>query len=249
VDDRILLIPTTWAPDAQVWETWPSLQVLLGRLKSFLPVDLYRWPTLRGEQPAEGNAAEASLATLKGAMKPYHHVVNLSFTGWALARALEEARPRSIVFAGLMPSPRAVRAVGGPELEGAVNIVFAVSKNPGQMLRITMQGAPEEQVVEETRRLESTLDRSVLEEIIDVTSQADYAGLPSYTVPTLYLATQVAVPGAEYAQEILKSWLTDVREDVLYEWPLRLHEETGGRELADKVIPFIQEVITARTKP
>jgi hypothetical protein len=245
VDDRILLIPTTWAPDPGVWNGWPSLQVLLARLRSFLPVDIFAWPTLRGQEVA-GNAAEAAVAALNDSLTPQHHIVNLSFTGWALARVLQGTEPRSIVFVGLMPSPRAIHDVGGPELEGAVNIVFAVSKNPGQMLRITMQGAGEERIIEETRRLESTLDRSTLEAIIDETAGAHYAGIAPVSVPALYLQTAVEVPGAEYAPPILRSWLPHLREDVLREWGLRLHEEGGGQELAGKVIPFIEEVIAAR---
>jgi hypothetical protein len=36
-----------------------------------------------------------------------------------------------------------------------------------------------------------------------------------------------------------------VRDEVS-EWGIHVHEEAGGHELADKVVPFIEGVIAAR---
>ncbi|HET9200378.1 MAG TPA: hypothetical protein VFO84_05310 [Dehalococcoidia bacterium] len=37
--------------------------------------------------------------------------------------------------------------------------------------------------------------------------------------------------------------------DALEDFGIHIHEEAGGHELADKVIPFIEEVIAERRNP
>jgi hypothetical protein len=68
------------------------------------------------------------------------------------------------------------------------------------------------------------------------------------SIPTLYLSLSVLPAGSEIFAILRRYAPEAVDGGPLNEWGMRLHEEAGGHELADKVIPFIQGVIAAREK-
>jgi hypothetical protein len=77
MDDRILLVPPTWSPDPGVLESWPSPQALLRRLRSSYPVDILRWPSLKGEkrvgsgwEPAVNAFARRCAANITSSISP-----------------------------------------------------------------------------------------------------------------------------------------------------------------------------------
>jgi hypothetical protein len=69
--------------------------------------------------------------------------------------------------------------------------------------------------------------------------------VPSLDCPALYLELPVAVPQYDVVT-LLRGYLPNLRTDKLETYGSHLHEEAGGHEVADKVIPFIKEVIAER---
>jgi hypothetical protein len=68
-------------------------------------------------------------------------------------------------------------------------------------------------------------------------------------IPVLFLTSSATLThGKEERFEVFRRYAPGARHKELKEWGARLHEEAGGHELADKVIPFIQEVIAQRQR-
>jgi hypothetical protein len=54
-DDRILLLPPGFAPDPAWMERMAAPRAALQRMREVAPVDIFRWPWLRGQEPSGGN--------------------------------------------------------------------------------------------------------------------------------------------------------------------------------------------------
>ena len=126
-----------------------------------------------------------------------------------------------------------------------VNRRFAMSSGP-QILRLVMQGADEQYLAEEMKRVERDVDPVKLEAMF---VPGDPASLQEFTLsqPSLYLEMALEIAGADESAQIFKMFVPGARVDRLECWPLKLHEDEGGRELAGKIVPFIEEVIARRS--
>jgi hypothetical protein len=250
MDDRILLIPTTFAPDPAVFEKWAAPRALMQRLRAFLPVDVFLWPTLMG-QPAEGSSTECVDRAIRRQLRNEHHLVNVSMRQEPLLTVLAERPARSHAAAGYFPFVQSVTGKVDSLLATSIEAIRAVTLNVAQLVPQMMQGAGEAEIEKAVSEVEATrnsgfLTRWVEESLVEHRAGRSKPVTPSSHTPTLYLSLPVAIPGGERIVEIFRSYVPNARVDELHEWGLHLHEEAGGHELADKVIPFIEEVIAAR---
>jgi hypothetical protein len=245
MDDRILAVPLTVAPDPAVFEKWPALKALLSRLREFLPVDFVIQPTLKG-QKASGRGNVALVKALVAQVRPEHHVLAFSCSELLLVALLQ--RPvRSLIASGFFPSPRAMAAHEDESLAAGLAAIMPIISNPGQFVRIVMSGADEELINRTTREIEATVDKDLLQRIWYGTEPP--ISVPSgrtLDFPALYLTLPVLTPGRDEVFDYFRRHVPNTKLDQLHEWGFHLHEEKGGHELANKVIPFIQEVIAQR---
>jgi hypothetical protein len=248
MDDRILIVPAMWAPGMETVERWPAVRALLSELRAFLPVDLYQWASLRGVD-REGSW-RASADHFAASIRSCHHILVLDSGGaesllWAIARAPEQAR--SLIMVGFLASPEKLEATGQHSLAGAmaVNRQVAVTNAP-QILRLLMQGADEQYLSEQIKMVERDVDPAKLAALMtpgDPGSQSQF----TLTQPSLHLQMALTIAGAEESAEIYRTLVPGTRTDRLESWPLKLHEEESGKELAGKVVPFLKEVIAERS--
>jgi hypothetical protein len=254
-DDRILLVPVFFASAPRVFEKWPAVRVLLARLRGFLPVDIHLWPSAEGSpRTGASEGFDAILARLRGSIKPNHHVVDLGTGGEFLLTVLARQPARSLVVAGYQPMPATVELTGDSTLANAMRFIGQARRtnlgertNPEPLVRMTMQGLDEKQIAEVVRDIEEHVDlsRGPGSELMTGTSLLTDEVVD---LPALHLLLPVPLPGIERTFEFFKKHVPRARTEPLEVWPLRVHEEEGGHELADKVIPFIQSVIAEREK-
>jgi hypothetical protein len=248
VDDRILFIPTVWAPNPESFERWAAARILLERLRAFLPVDIFIWPTARRGQPPETGIENANQA-IRASLRANHHVVAPGH-GDTLLAALDTrfVELRSLVVAGFFPSPATLRACGLDSMSGAMEGVYHTLRlGVAQLVPISMQGASEEEIQEIVNLFEGDVDRGRLQSAIDLGSI--YNALedpPLVSVPALYLTLPLAIPGAEEMADLFRRFVPNTEVHSLSVWGLQQHREEGGIELAEKVIAFIQRVIAER---
>jgi hypothetical protein len=243
VDDRILFVPPVWCPDAAVFERWASVRAFMRRLRPIMPVDILRWPTLKG-MPREGQGVDCTLNAMRTQLRQEHHVVDAGGTaGEALLQVLSTSPARSLTLCGFYPHP------GNPEFdedpEAATiyrTIVSVMVSGPAQMVPIVMGDAAEWEVVDTVARIDRTLDREVLQEI----QWQQPMTCAALSTPTLLLSLPVPVPMSEAAYEVLRRVVPGVRRDSLTLWGTRVQEGDGGEELAAKVVAFVDSVISQR---
>ena len=246
MDDRILLVPASVAPDPAVFARWPAMHALTEDLASFLPIDTLLYPSLRG-QPRDGRTAiDWMTNALRRQIRPGHHVLALICTELILG-VLAEGRGQSLITTLFAPSAATASSRGDETLAGAMSAMAQLMASPSQFVATIMGGASEEVLARTAEEVERTLDQQVLE----MTRTESFGALepPSIkkiSIPALYLTLPALVPGRDEVFSYFRSLVPDSRLDSLEHFGLRLHEEAGGHELADKVIPFIQEVIAAR---
>jgi hypothetical protein len=243
MDDRILFLPLPWTPDPAVYEKWPASRALLSRLRSFLPVDTVIWPTLKGQEVV-GDTQDCMANALRARLRPEHHVLSVVSSNWLL-EVLGETRARSLVASGFFPSPSVMAARGDTTLASAMLGTLSVFLNPTQFMRVVMTGADDFVIEQAARDVRLTFDRDLLERIWADPRTNDRPPR-TLSIPTLYLTLPVRTPGADEVFAYFRSVVPGARHDELHEWGFHLQEETGGHELADKVIAFIEEVIAAR---
>jgi hypothetical protein len=157
-------------------------------------------------------------------------------------------RARSHTSAGFLLNAGTFAAWGEPSLATTTDAISSLMGNPAQLLRAIMQGGDEGVVDAAIERAEATLDRGALARLGEMLPRdLDLSKRVRLGIPVLYLETPMPFPSPPGLRlEIFRSMATNLRHDVLKEWPLRMQEEAGGYELADKVIPFIETVIAER---
>jgi hypothetical protein len=244
--DRILLIPTAWAPDPSVFEKWPALRVLMERLRAFLPLDILLQPSLKG-QPREDSAAKTYERAIREQVRAVHHVLDLSGLPQNFLRAMADPAIRSLVVAGFIPSQSFAQEAGDPLLVTALQVVRGVTTNPAQMVPLTMQGADEADIQRAIADLNQILDVDFLRRYTDERRAAGGTSIPSCQAPALYLSISFIIPGGERLFELFRRMAPRAEDGgQLHEWPSQLQKESAGQELADKAIPFIERVIAER---
>ncbi|MEX2237710.1 MAG: hypothetical protein WEB00_09270 [Dehalococcoidia bacterium] len=244
-DDRVLLIPSEALPDPALMERYAAPRALLRRLRAFLPVDFAVFPTLRGNQEAAASwtSWEDVNGFTRAAVEPQHHTVDLTGVIFNL-EAVGGARSHTLVGFGINPGTLAAR--GYPLLATASEAIGKLLMNPSQLITVLLQGAEEETIQVAIREAEAAVDRGVIDRLAQLVPTDQDLSSVRLDIPTLYLELPLPFPGPEARLEILQSMVGDLTQDVLAEWPLHLHEEQGGHELADKLIPFITKVIAER---
>jgi hypothetical protein len=244
VDDRILLVPPDWTPDPAVYCRWPMVHACLEKLQSFLPVDHFRWPSLPGE-PCEGDPQECVIQAFGSQLRRDHHVLCFVANEVVLS-ALVRNPVRSLTTATFIPSP-ATAAGRDDTLAAALTAQNVISRKLSQIVPMIMQGADVAEVDRVIADLRRTTNYDFVARLRDAVVNKPRAPDPLSDLPTLYLSPALGInPGEEPIFAIFRSFVPGARHDFLTEWGLRLHEEAGGQELADKVIPFIQKVIVGR---
>jgi hypothetical protein len=221
------------------------VQALLERLRTFLPVDHFRWPSLPGE-PCEGDPQDCLVEAFQAQLQPVHH--DLCFVASELILlALSRNTPRSLTTTAFIPSPATV--VDDDVLATALTAQNVISRKLSQVVPLIMQGANEAEVERVTADLRRTSNYDFVARLRDAFVTHPRAPERPLEVPVLYLSPALQVnPGEEPIFTLFRSFVPEARHGSLTEWGLRIHEEDGGHELADKVIPFIQGVIAAREK-
>jgi hypothetical protein len=247
--DRILLIPALFTPDPLVIEKWPAFRALLLRLRQFLPVDFFRWPTLKGEQ-AVGAGADCVLRALHAQVRPEHHILQLqAASGELTLEALADRPARSLVSVGFAPSPNVAAALGATDLARAMDATYAIlSPNLHQIFEVLMSGAEEDEIGRAVSEVTVTSNPDIGRAIGADVQTREPPPLRPLNVHALYLFVPAPIPMPEARFEIFRRFIPLARHDELHEWGIHLHKEEGGHELANKVIPFIQEVIAEREK-
>ncbi|HEX5915825.1 MAG TPA: hypothetical protein VFY54_22200 [Rubrobacter sp.] len=245
-----MLVPVSFAPDPAMFDVWAAPRALLQRLRAFLPVDTFLWPTLKG-QPADGSPSECVDQAIRRQLREEHHIVNVSTAQEPFLTLLGDRPARSHTAAGYFPFPPSVTGKVDSLLATALEAIRTMAPHPAQFLPQLMQGAEETEIKNAVSKVEGTLNSGFLAGWVQEALAEQQSGIlktikPSSRTPTLYLSLPVALPGGERIVEIFRSYVPNARVDELHEWGLHLHEEAGGHELADKVIPFIQNVIADR---
>jgi hypothetical protein len=246
MDDRVILLQPAFAPDPDFFHIWPAFRVLRERLLRRWPVDIFRWPCLNGEQ-LQGGPWECQVAAINQQVGECHHVVDLGTGGTPLLLAMARKPGRSLVAAGSWPSPATIAARGYADQAKALGAIFTIGSNPGQIIPAIMQGADEQTLSRSIEAALASCDRSVLEWMWGRDYQEiDLTGQGLVTIPSLYIAIPVQIAGPEELFDVFQSFAPAAERDEVVDWGIHVHEESGGRELADKVIPFIEKVIAAR---
>jgi hypothetical protein len=245
MEDRILLVPPPWAPDPEVISRWPTAQVLLARLTAFWPVDMLRWPSLKGKK-WPGKGYRRAINAFRAQLRAEHHVLDPSGMGvraFLGARGWEKAR--SFACVGFYENPQTLEARGATVTASATRLRFQFGgAGPSQVLPFVMAGADEAFLQQAIRQVGETLDREWQEEAL-ASSDTDQVEEGVLVIPCLFLEPPTP-HDIEGAFEAFRRYALNARRDYLAEFGLKLHEEAGGHELADKVIPFIEGVIAAR---
>jgi hypothetical protein len=246
VDDRILFIPAPFAPDPAVLTEWPALRALFQRLNAFLPLDVALLPTLLS-QPHTGDDPFASVAdAVRRQLRPEHHVLTIGSPLGPVLQVLGEQPARSHVAVGFVPTAALMQASSDRLLASAFDAIRATSRNVSQLVQLAMQGAQADEIERVIGDVKQTLDLDYYHALVAAEWSSELRIAPS-SIPTLYLSYQVALPGGEELLAIFRRYApAAVDGGALREWGRRIHEEAGGHELADKAIPFIQEVIAQR---
>jgi class 3 adenylate cyclase len=253
MDDTILLIYAPWAPNPETPERWPSVRVLVRELRHLLPIEHFVWDT------RANNNRYAEMTPwpeqLRDQVRPHHHIVDVSgVVGEETLQVVSESvePPRSITVAGFFVGPRTARALGMETLAEGMEATEGLMATAGaQLLAMSMQGADEDYVAAETRLVMKDLDleryRAQWTRPAQETRGIDFSKVPvRVDIPVLLLSSPMAISGADEQAEIYRRFVPGARVEQLHSWPLRLHEEEGGRELAAKVLSFIREVTAGR---
>ena len=244
MDDRILLIPPVWAPDIHASSEAASVRVLLERLESFLPLDIFSGPSLKGSKRL-GQGVDWLIGCLREQVRPEHHILDMSTQTEALLVVLSSQPARSLTMPGFYASPATAKAAGGEALAAGMSGAHAVvMQGPGQAFPVLMEGADPRQVHSIVSALEGVMDRQAHIEVTADFIETDFLGKASVDIPILCLEPATNVPSAP--ADLLRHFASDVREGRLQEWGTRLQDEEGGHELADKLIPFARQVIAER---
>jgi hypothetical protein len=252
MDDRFLLVPAPFMPRPASWKKWPGMRSLLSRLESYLPVDVFPWPTVRGTEAGKGNAGVTG--ALLEEIKPYHHVVDgAGGAGLGIllvAKNLPEP-PRSVTLVGFFPTPATARAMGKDALAESMDALFGVvSSGPATaLIQLQAEGASEDFIQTARAQIERELDRAHLQAYMERARDTDFSRQRfEMPFPILYLR-MLRFPGAdsEEADEMIKQLVPNAEIDSLEKWGNRIHVEEGGHELAGKVVAFVERVIAARS--
>lgn len=247
-DDRILLVPAGFAPGLETMDILPTFRALRRRLAEFMPVDVYRFPWLHGEEACEGSPEGVASRIAEG-IRAEHHVLDLGTGAEILLLALTRRPSRSLVVAGFFSSEATVRGAGQPSVAAAVAAMSALSVNPAQIMPLVMAGADEDLVQRVLASVDASINKALFAEVIRRFHETDFNGALRLTIPALCLEIAFPVPGADRLLDVFRDHVPGAASDVLHEWPMRLHEEAAGHELADKVIPFIEGVIARAESP
>lgn len=245
MEDRILLIPAGFAPEPEAMVDLAAFRALLRRLEEFLPLDIFRFPWLKGEEPCEPDPV-ALAERMAQAIRPEHHVVDIGTGAEILLTALSQRPARSLVVAGFLSSEATLRGCGEPSVAASVAAISALSLNPTQIVPLVMAGADDALVQGVMRKVEASVNKDLFAASIRRFNDIDYTGTLRLTLPTLYLNIAFPLAGADTLFEVFRAHVPGAASETLHEWPMRLQEEGAGHELADKVIPFIEGVINAR---
>lgn len=246
-DDRILLIHSNWAGGPNVRRLFPAMTAVDERLEAFLPVDHWTWPFHEGRKVDDPVAwldqQVAQLATSQ------HHIVDLggSASERLFSRLHEKGRvPRSFILAGFYGRPATLRAAGLPDAAAFQEVAMQVTSNPQQIVGVVTQGADEATREAIVRALQADVDYASMRKLMDWARELSaLRDLPTLDCPALYLELPVGVPQYDVAA-LLRGYLPNLRTDSLELYGSNLHEADGGHEVADKVLPFIKEVIAER---
>jgi hypothetical protein len=250
VDDRILFAPWPWAPTPEVVGRWPAVRVLLQRLREKWPLDLVRWPTIKGETDDSEDARETMRHVLSAALRAEHHIVANGMGDYWL-EVLARNPPQSVTATTLVASPGTLLASGGSLAESSVRVLrMEMSRRPGALLPALFQGAEPGLVESLVHQVEETTDQLLVSRLIaeSLEDMDDHSGRWVIDVPALYLAPAALLPGHEPMERAFKTFFPRTAVSELALWGLKMQEEDAGDEFADKVIPFIQKVIAERAK-
>ncbi|MEX2237711.1 MAG: hypothetical protein WEB00_09275 [Dehalococcoidia bacterium] len=244
-DDRILLLPPAFAFDPVMVDLWRGFRTLIDQLEAHFPVDLFHW------SPEEGQVAETPeqvIDLIEGAIRPQHHVVDLGTACQMLLVALTRRPARSLTTAGLFSSAATLEAAGEFALAAALTAVTALAITPAQIVPLAMEGAAPRDVETAIAAAELGIERANYHQLLARFHETDFTGRTTVDIPVLCLDVPFPTPGADRLFELFKESIPNARRDELLIWPMRMQEAAGGRELAGKVIAFIQSVIAERGK-
>ena len=244
MDDRILLVPFGLTPDPRSYETWASPRILLTMLKGFLPVDIFRWPHLKSEKPI-GYGWEAMAEAFRAQIRPEHHIVDVGTGNPILLQAAATIGARSLITVGFLETVPTLEARGDTAMANVMRLQYDLSEaGAAQVIPLLMQGADEDYLAAAIREVNESIDQTRKNQsprVSETQGSPIEAGI--LEIPSLFLDPPLYLDGTF---ELFKHYAPAARRDTLKGWGTRVHEEDGGRELANKVIPFIQEVIAAR---
>lgn len=248
-DDRILFAPPVWAPDPDVLARWPAVRAFLQRVQEHWPVDVVRWPTIKGE-PQQDPTGAGMWAAVARVLRPEHHVVFYSMAE-AVLDQLHRKPPRSVTATSFVASRGTMLAAGGSLAASTVQMMVEASLRPAQLLPSLFQGADPALIESILKQVEETTkDRHILEWIARrrLAEEEDHSGRWVFDIPALYLASAAPLPGREGMEKAFRTFFPRARSQELELWGVKMHEDAAGEEFAGKVIAFVQEVIAEREK-
>lgn len=235
------MIPGVTTPDPEISLDWPAPRAARGRLEALLPIDVFRWPALRGEVSAD--TVDDLVDRFAAAIKPGHHAVDVSGTaGELLLSALTRRPAKSLTLVGFFPSPATLAALGLGEHAPIMGAAYAIAANPAQILAVSWPGLGDEELARIVGQIEAGLDKAALTRILAEVARTNFADRIRVTIPTLYLPTPLPIP-KDLGLEVLPRYVSDLRTGALSASGLGMGDEASGYELADRIVEFITEVM------
>jgi hypothetical protein len=238
--ERVLFVPI-WTISAECCETIAGIRALLDDLRARFEVEVFQSPARR-ERLASEPTMEAALGVFERALPENGHVLTMGgSTALVLAALGRTARSvRSLSAAGMWVPGATLRALGRADIAD-VAVGTPNFNSSYQYFRLVMEGASDEQIDAAARQANADIDGAFAADLSTPLSALNLTREPPVRVPTLYLDSPLPVAGFAEMTDLFVSLVPHAEVQPLERWPGRLHERATGRDVSEKVIPFIRK--------
>ena len=236
--ERVLFVPN-WAMSPRAAEELPGVRQALDDLRALYEVDVYVHPWVKGRD--DDCSWDGQIRKLRGQIAEGCHLVVM---GTGVAAALLAASgptpPRSFTAAGMVTPPATLHALGHSELAN-VFVSAWEGRSAYQYVRLVMEGASEDMWDRYAHMMDAEVDWARFSAELDTFRAANLLQVkPNLKAPALYLDSPLRVAGYAEQRDAFVALVPHAEVVDLAVWPGHLHEKESGRDLSQKVIPFLR---------